>query len=222
MPRCGHATHVGLRRSSQEDSCGSSDLHGCYVVADGMGGHEGGEVASAAAVSSALASAIAAPPGDRAEDVARRAVVAAHSAVLERALGRLRGMGTTAVVAVLRGRLASIAHVGDSRAYSFGRTSGLAQLTRDHAHPLASHVLLRAAGSVGGGEPDVATHEVPPGGALILCTDGLHGPVPGRVIERVMGATLWTEGPEAAARALVRESLSAGGPDNVTVMVVTP
>lgn len=221
MPVSSAASDVGLRRASQEDAHGASDLHGVYVVADGMGGESAGEVAASIAVTEALASAVAAPRSADAESVARAAALAAHVAVEAAAVGRRRGMGCTVVVAVLRGRRVSVAHVGDSRAYVYSRAGGLRRLTSDHAHPVMKNVLLRAVGGRGGDSPDVRSEDVPAGGVLLLCTDGLHGPVADGVISRAMGATIG-RGAGACARGLVREALAAGGPDNVTAMVVEP
>lgn len=212
---------VGLRRASQEDAHGASDLHGVYVVADGMGGESAGEVAASIAVAEALASAVAAPPSADGESVARTAALAAHGAVAAAAVGSRTGMGCTIVVAVLRGRRVSVAHVGDSRAYVYSRRGGLRRLTSDHAHPVAKNVLLRAVGGRGGDSPDVSSDEIPPGGVLMLCTDGLHGPVDDAVTSRAMGATIG-RGVGACARELVKEAMAAGGPDNVTAMVVEP
>lgn len=209
----GYGTDVGLLRSGNEDALLVLPEADVLGVADGLGGHAAGEVASALAVAelrealTGLAGAEAdAVPGALAEALQR-----AHARVAESGQEReRRGMGTTAVVLHLRPGRAWVAHVGDSRAYllSGGR---LAQLTRDHER-LGS--LTQALG-LGVVRPDVAELETGPGNRLLLCTDGLTNTTD----EDDIAELLATGTPQEATDALVLVALQNGGLDNVTVVV---
>lgn len=236
---------VGRRRTANEDAYLAQPLRGVFAVADGMGGHAGGQVAAQLALSTLSGLIAAAPDSGYAADasLAARAqllgwlaqtVDAVNAAVHERARSQadLGGMGCTLCVALLRGRSAFIAHVGDSRIYL--RRGGVTyQLTEDHsfsrelvgsgllteadvaAHP-QRHVLMRAIGVLPKVHADTAFVELAAGDTLLLCSDGLHG----EVADRAIDAALDTTPPEQAARLLVRAALDAGGKDNVTVVVV--
>lgn len=223
------ATHVGRVRSANQDSvypatAGSGEaLLG--VVADGMGGAAGGEVASATALDAVLASP---EPGAARIEAANRAVHALASARPE-----LAGMGTTVTLADLdadgRGRFA---HVGDSRAYLW-RDDELTQLTQDHTvvaewlavgaitedeaktHPRRG-MLTRSVGVAPSVTVDEFEAELAPGDRLLLCSDGLNG----MVRDDRIAALLSTGTPEEAAWALVEAANAAGGHDNITVLVV--
>ena len=229
-------TDVGRVRETNQDACGTfDDPRGdrLFVVADGMGGHRGGDVASSMAVE-AIAGACAAsdaPPPER----LREALAAANRAIFERAEREpeLGGMGTT-VVALLLAREGSawVAHVGDSRLYRL-RDGGLEAVTSDHSlvaelqrqgylddaeaarHP-RRHELLRSVGCVPEVEADVAEIAFEPGDRLLLCTDGLCGYVEADSIATALGEA----SPELAVRTLVDLANAGGGEDNVTVQVV--
>jgi protein phosphatase len=227
---------VGRMRSGNEDSyfCGQT----VFAVADGLGGHQGGEVASAAAVEplARLDGREFADPGEAAEALAN-AIRAANEAILDRAAAdpALYGMGTTVTAAAVAGDgYLQLAHVGDSRAYLL-REDGLAQLTTDHTvvgelvrrgrltpeqaaiHPERS-ILTRAVGL----DPRVPVDlpdplELRSGDQLLLCSDGLTETVSDDQI-----AELLTAAPDghAACRSLIDAANNAGGPDNVTVVLV--
>jgi len=200
------------------------------AVADGMGGHAGGEVAAAVAI--ALVD--AAFTGGSVDELLA-AVRAANRAIADRAAGapELEGMGTTicAAGAIGGGRLA-IVNVGDSRAYLW-RNGELSQLTDDHTvtgelvrrgelsesealeHP-HRNVLIRALGVGATVDVDAAVHDVHPGDRLLLCTDGLFTEVPAGEIASLMRNEADVT---ATADALVDRALSHGGNDNVTVVV---
>ena len=209
-----------------------------FVVADGLGGHNGGERASSLAVRTTadrLVEALARPAGLAdpdyvVESALREAVETAADAVDAAAAAdpNLGGMGTTLTLALVRGERLHVAHAGDSRLYLF-RAGRLWPLTRDHTYaellaeqgrpvpPEAARVLVNCLGGGSPGvAPELATFPVWPGDAILLCTDGLHGPVPADAIARVLAASATAE---AAARALVAAANAAGGPDNVTVVV---
>jgi protein phosphatase len=194
-------TEIGRVRDNNEDAVVSSDR--LAVVADGMGGHPGGEVASAVAVSL-----VQAAYTGRSLDELQAAVRAANRVIWDRAGGNaeLEGMGTTICAAGLTddGSLA-VVNVGDSRAYVL-RDGSLRQLTHDHSltaelvlrgelserealdHPLRG-VLTRALGVGPDVEADSATHRATAGDRLLLCSDGLVNEVPNDEIASVMAAT---------------------------------
>jgi PPM family protein phosphatase len=204
-----------------------------FAIADGMGGAQAGEVASRLAAA-AFEEGAAAIQGE--EGVAT-VVRAANARIFERAVHdpAVAGMGTTATVAVVDERAATvtIAHVGDSRAYLY-RHGALEQLTTDHSlvgelirsgrltedeaavHPHRS-VITRALGTDADVEVDTLTLDVVPGDLVLLCSDGLSAMVRDddivRVLESAGGA------PAAAAEALVSAANAAGGEDNVTVVL---
>jgi PPM family protein phosphatase len=227
---------VGRARSGNEDSyfCGRT----VFAVADGLGGHQGGEVASAAAVAplAALDGRELATPAEAAEALAA-AIQEANSAILDRAAGdpSLWGMGTTMTAAAVTadGHL-QLAHVGDSRAYLL-RDGALEQLTTDHTvvaelvrrgrltpelaaiHPERS-ILTRAVGldaRIPVDTPDPL--DLRPGDQCLLCSDGLTEAVPDPTIAELLSAN---EDGDTACRSLIDAANEAGGPDNITVVLV--
>lgn len=228
------ATHQGLVRPGNEDSyvCGRRVL----AVADGLGGHVAGEVASALAVSP-LEALDAEPHGcaelvARLPDVVREGNEAVHRDAT--ANPERLGMGTTVTAAVICGGAAHLAHVGDSRAYLLRPSSGLRQLTTDHtpvAEAVAAGLLSPEAAArhpersvlsrVVGLDADVEVDVVGPvdlehGDRLLLCSDGLTEVVDDTGIGRYLGAH---DDPGALCDALIGAALAGGGPDNVTVVV---
>ena len=229
-------TDVGRARSGNEDSyfCGRT----VFAVADGLGGHQGGEVASAAAVEplAALDGREFAEPAEAAEALTT-AIREGNSAILERAAGDpgLWGMGTTVTAAALAGdHHLQLAHVGDSRAYLL-RDGSLDQLATDHTivgelvrrgrltlqqaaiHPERS-ILTRAVGL----DPRVPVDTPDPlelhdGDQVLLCSDGLTEAVDDDRIAELLSTG--TDG-EAACRSLIDAANAAGGPDNITVVLL--
>jgi protein phosphatase len=221
-------TAIGRARDNNEDVVVSSDR--LAVVADGMGGHPGGEVASAVA-----ASLVQAAYTGRSLDELQAAVRAANRAIFDRADGNagLEGMGTTICAAGLTGEgNFAVVNVGDSRAYVL-RDGSLRQLTHDHTltaelvrrgelsetdavgHP-HRRVLTRALGVGPDVELDSATHRPTAGDRLLLCSDGLFNEMRDDEIASVLAAT---EDLQATADSLVELALSRGGPDDVSVVV---
>lgn len=232
-------THVGLRRTSNQDAFGQWDEAGFWVIADGMGGHAGGDVASRIAVETIGHSMTHLAPhagADRGEAL-RLALLAANRAIREEAARQpeLADMGTTAVALAIAPdapALAIVAHVGDSRAY-LCRHGALTPLTRDHSwvedrlregllsseeaatHPLR-HMLSRALGTSLAVEVDVSRQALQPGDRLLLCTDGLTKMLDDETILRI----LQEHQGDKACEGLVAEALAKGGLDNVTVVLV--
>ncbi|HVH20704.1 MAG TPA: Stp1/IreP family PP2C-type Ser/Thr phosphatase [Myxococcota bacterium] len=232
----GEQTDVGRQRTSNQDCSGMAVAPGdgarLWIVADGMGGHAGGEIASRIAVDTAIAS-FAEGDGDLAGRL-RAAIVAANRAVLTAAQQdrALTGMGTTAVAIAVAGESVCVANVGDSRAYRI-RRARIEQLTRDHSvvaelvrrghlsedeamlHP-RRHEVLRSLGFEWDLDVDVEPAEAAAGDTFLLCSDGLSG-----VVDDAEIASLCAKRrPSDAARALVDAANARGGPDNITVQVI--
>ncbi|MFP4150215.1 MAG: Stp1/IreP family PP2C-type Ser/Thr phosphatase [Nitriliruptoraceae bacterium] len=225
---------VGRVRQGNEDALLIRDS--VYAVADGMGGHLAGEVASATALEplEQLDGRIF-PDHAAAVTALKEAVVAANERVSELATANpdYRGMGTTLTAALVEGRRLHVAHVGDSRAYLL-RDGQFSQLTDDHTlvqhlvdegqitreeaqhHPQRS-VITRAIGVSWDVDVDSMTLELQAGDQLLLCSDGLTGVVEDEVIARTLQET---EDPDAAVTALIDHANEAGGPDNITVLLL--
>ncbi|HEB90219.1 MAG TPA: Stp1/IreP family PP2C-type Ser/Thr phosphatase [Deltaproteobacteria bacterium] len=234
--RSAATTHVGMRRQVNEDCYAIVPDLGLYLVADGMGGHRAGQVASQLASEAAIR-AVETLQGTSVSlaERLRHAVGCANREIFAASLAKpeLAGMGTTFVGLLFGGERLALAHVGDSRAYLVrkGRLRGLtddhsivAELLRRHeiseadarAHP-HRHVLTRALGVRPRIEPDLAEMTPQPGDVLVLCTDGLTTHVGDAEIgERIMaGGDL-----ETIATGLVDSANRAGGVDNTTVLLV--
>lgn len=222
-------TNVGQVRDHNEDAYLASPP--LFVVADGLGGHEAGEVASNIAIDTIKAKG---RHIETAQDL-RRAVEAANAAIISgarRNLGRA-GMGTTLTAARIFEGKALLAQVGDSRGYLF-RSGRLAQITQDHSvvaamvrsgsispeeariHP-NRNVITRALGSDPGLEVDTYEYETLPGDRWLLCSDGLYGMVDDSAIEKILSEV---EDPNRAAEMLVESANDAGGSDNITVIII--
>ncbi len=226
----GVATHMGRVRNNNEDavfpdSSGESEGPAVLMVADGMGGHVAGEVASRLAVNAAASSDL--PPADR--------IAAANRAIREEVARQpeLEGMGTTLTLVELRpDSTAHFSHIGDTRAYVYKDTE-MVQLTEDHTvaaeylamgqitaeeardHP-QSHVLTRCLGLTRFVNVDEVTLNVEPGDRLLLSSDGLNS----MVSDAVIASTLAKGTAEETAWKLVEHANEAGGIDNITVIVV--
>jgi PPM family protein phosphatase len=221
-------TDTGLVRTNNEDSYFTDAAGGLAIVADGMGGHAGGEVASKIAVdtiSEGLKPETSFWPFGRTQRERTRlfdAIRLANRRVRDAAAmdGALAGMGTTVVVLWICGRRAHVAHVGDSRIYRY-RNGGLVQLTRDHSWPSEDgamrNVLTRAIGAEDGVEIDHRLLDVAAGDIFLLCSDGLTRPVADETIVQTLRES--PNGEQASAR-LVDLAKEKGAPDNVTVVLV--
>jgi serine/threonine protein phosphatase PrpC len=224
-------THQGRVRDKNQDSFCIREGDGLWAVADGMGGHEGGEWASARLVRELER--VALPDGiEEAGARVAEAMRAANEAIVAEAAGRGRQMGTTVAALLVRERDYLVQWIGDSRAYLL-RDGAFTQLSRDHTqvqemvdrglmeesqvvgHPMG-HILSRAVGVRGELEVDRAGGEVRPGDVFLLCSDGLHGYVARDEIRRLLGRG----SPERALEDLIEATLAAGAPDNVTAIAV--
>ncbi len=232
------------RRSNNEDAFRVREDLGLFLVADGMGGHEGGEIASRL-VADAVTRYFADPdaftqPGIDLRDPQRldtermeRAIRVARREVLAAATGHLREMGSTLAALWLRDDRALVAHVGDSRVYRL-RGGELKQPTQDHSilAELASAgargilermgaelegVVTRCISSCGNSEPDIALHEAQPGDVFLLCSDGLTDALSDTQIAYELAES---SDPEEAARRLAARAYELGSQDNITCVVV--
>ena len=219
-------TNVGNRGGENEDAVGWSESDRLWFVADGMGGHAAGQIASGIVKDVLLL-------GSREKNLAA-VVLRAHEAVLAAAGPReeWRGMGSTLVAARIDEGVCEVIWVGDSRAY-LSRKGKLTPLTRDHSvveelrtegllsetdiqsGPLA-HQITRALGQDNAAP---ASNRVPlrRGDRIVLCSDGLHDEVSDSVIADLVRRNA---DPNAAAQALVEAALESGGRDNISVIVV--
>lgn len=205
-----YRTEIGHVRARNEDAVLARPERGILAVADGLGGHPAGDVASLTAMRSLDHAALT---GRSTPEQLAEAARVAHEAVL--AAGQepdRRGMGTTLVLAAVTDSRATVLHVGDSRAYLLGPTGDLRALTRDHG---MHGYLTQALGLDRDVEPDVAEVDCPPGSRLLLCTDGLTN----MVEDRGIGDLLGRGDAQQACDALVEAALAGGGVDNVTVVV---
>lgn len=246
----GTSQSTGVERAHNEDAlfslignaAGENSVpdFGLFVVADGMGGHRSGEVASSISVR-AVAQRLAResllqlfepkpdPNGRPLQDAVRGALDEANRSVVN----QVPGGGTTLTAVLLLGHQLTIGHVGDSRAYALTeketkvltrdhslvkRLEELGQLTEAEAaiHP-QRNVLYKAIGQGHNLEVDVLTHPVPRNGFLLICSDGLWGVVDDDEIKKICWGAAH---PQEACDELVRAANAAGGPDNITAVLV--
>ncbi len=228
-------SHRGAVREANEDAIVVDGKLGLYVVLDGMGGANAGDVASSSA-RDVIHEFVRARRGALAPRPLLEAAINAASAAVHGEAQRRRdrhGMGTTVVACLIDGRRATIAHVGDSRAY-LRRDGRLHRLTQDHTvvaeliargalaadeaerHPY-KNVLSRTLGAKASAQIDVAEVDLQPGDRLVLCSDGLYGYAAGDAIHHVAAST---DAPHEVVRDLIEAALRGGGGDNVTTIVI--
>lgn len=222
-----------VRKQNEDCLCVVPDL-ALFAVADGMGGHLAGEVASRMAVDSLTRQVRRGDKGDDTENLLE-GVRLGNSDIYKasRDDGTCRGMGTTLTAALIRDGELILAHVGDSRAYII-RGGKIHPLTEDHSlvqemirnggitreqardHP-HRNVLTRALGTDPLVDVDLIRTGLEKGDIILLCTDGLYGMVED---SRILDLAWSAEGPDQAVELLVREALERGGIDNISVIVV--
>jgi PPM family protein phosphatase len=222
---------VGLLREGNEDSAYAGPR--LLAVADGMGGHAAGEVASALTINAMADLDSSQPDSDMLTELSS-AVAHANARLQETILANpaIEGMGTTLTALLWSDGHAAVCHIGDSRGYLL-REGELYQITHDHTlvqslvdegrisaddvstHPQRS-LLLRALDGRSVAEPDLSAHDGQPGDRYLLCSDGLSGVVSDEVLRDVLSAIA---DPEAATRELIDLANQGGGPDNITCIV---
>ena len=222
---------VGLLREGNEDSAYAGPR--LLAVADGMGGHAAGEVASSLTIAS-MAKLDSEPPGGDMLTELASAVAAANARLQEMIIANpaVEGMGTTLTALFWSDGQAAVCHIGDSRGYLL-REGELYQITHDHTlvqslvdegrisaddvstHPQRS-LLLRALDGRSVAEPDLSVHDSQAGDRYLLCSDGLSGVVSDETLRETLATS---EDPDAVTRQLIELALHGGGPDNITCIV---
>jgi serine/threonine protein phosphatase PrpC len=247
----GKGSHIGKKREHNEDAfftleCtlkqnGEIMPFGLFIIADGMGGHQAGNVASALAtrvVAHSLMRQVYLPfLRDEEKDSSRRpineALIEALSEASLTVYEAVPDAGSTLTAALIIGTHAYIGHVGDSRAYLVTE-KGLQQITQDHSlvarlielgqatpeeamtHP-QRNVLYRALGQRGSMEVDTYFQLLPTGSRLLLCSDGLWGAVPESEMAAIIAAA---PSPQTACRKLIEAAITHGGDDNITAILI--
>lgn len=231
--RSASLTRIGAERRVNEDSLLDRPDLGLWAVADGVGGHAAGDVASRLVLDgleAALAKLGAPLDPARAGAAAEAAIAEANARLLEKAeaLGTRSLIATTVAVLIAGGGIGLCLWAGDSRIYLV-RDDALYQLTRDHTiasdeaaagrpvptNPRAAHTLTRAIGAVPGIQLDWASIELLPTDILVLCTDGIsHVLAPGQMADAI------ESDPDLTVQALAAEALAAGGRDDLSVIAI--
>ncbi len=247
----GVAQSVGMQRNHNEDALYSLTTNlatnkktiyfGLYLVADGMGGHENGEIASSVAVelfTSHVMNTFYVPllsNEDKKVDLSiqeimQTGIIHAHQTIKK----EVTGSGTTLTAALIMGDQLTIAHVGDSRAYLVNPEGNIQLLTHDHSvvkrleeigqispeqastHP-QRNLLYRAIGQGEQFDPDIASYQLQKGCQIILCTDGLWGVVSEGELKDMI---LFSADAQQVCQSLVDLANKAGGPDNISVILI--
>lgn len=230
-------TDVGLKRSSNEDSILIDEKLGLFIVADGMGGHEGGEVASSIAVKTAkdVIQNQNYQKNITTENLIRRAFDEASQRIFHKShveSPELMGMGTTMILALLKGDRLYFGNVGDSRAYLY-RKPKLWQISEDHSlvneqikagviqeedseNVVGKNVITRSVGFEKNVQPDVFVRTVRPNENILLCSDGLSGMVPDRQIAQLLADTP----PAKVVPKAIQAAKKGGGDDNISVIFI--
>ncbi len=234
-------TDVGKKRSTNQDAIYTDDHLGLYVVADGMGGHSGGDIASKMAIES-IANTIkefSSLKEDECHDALEEAVKKANDDIFQYAKKNeeMKGMGTTVVLLLFKNNNLFIANVGDSRCYLY-KAGGIYQVTRDNsliqekinmgiygrleaAEDKMKNVLVRAVGHEGDVKVDLYHFQFSPDDLFLLCSDGLHGMMTdeeiAQVIEKGEKQQLSLQG---ITEELIRLGNERGGKDNISAVLV--
>ncbi len=227
-------TDPGRQRDHNEDAFALAPELGIAVLADGMGGHNAGDVASAIAVNTTMAI-LRQTAGLAARDRLETAVQAAHAGIREKAASsaRYNGMGTTLVAVLVEGQTLTVAHVGDSRLYRL-RSGQLTALTRDHSllqefidkglyspeearRKVARNILTHALGLEDSLTLAIGGHATQAGDRYLLCSDGLYEMLSETETAALLGRAMT---PEEVCPVLIELANAKGGKDNITVIVI--
>lgn len=233
---CGVQSDPGKIRTSNEDSYVANVPGAIFLVADGMGGHAAGEIASQMAAATVEEVLSAGEPGFSTEQILQFAVQKANASVFEtqRVKPECRGMGSTLTALIFRDKKCHIAQVGDSRAYRL-REGSLNQLTEDHSlvwplyksaiiskedlsrHP-QKNLITRSIGTQPQVEVDLVQDDALEGDVYLLCSDGLTDVLSDQEILTLLKEK--NRNPQELSEMLVKAANNGGGPDNITVVVV--
>lgn len=239
--RVGFKTDIGRKRVQNQDNGVARPELGLFVVSDGMGGHKGGETASAIAVES-IQHSIQTQEQEKTwepQKAISKAIELANRAIYQRALREpeLQGMGTTTTAMLFKKNHLAIGHVGDSRCYFF-RANAFWQLTRDHSlvqeklraglitreqlkTDKMKNVITRSVGFEESVQVDVYQMQVQKGDCFLLCSDGLSGPLQDLEILKIIDQKLFeNQNVEEAVNELILSANNKGGDDNITSILV--
>ncbi len=231
--RSGVVSDIGKQRKTNED--GYLISNPIFAVADGMGGHSAGEVASTIALQTIKRSLRKIPKEEAIPELLVKSIQGANIAVFQKSTAQVeqRGMGTTLTVALLLEDKLYLGHIGDSRAYLL-RDGKLVQLTEDHSlvgqmvkegvlsakeakmHPQRS-ILIRALGIEPKVQIDISVSEIKPKDKILLCTDGLTVMLSDPEIEKLLNEP---EEPQSICQKLIDAANGHGGEDNITVILL--
>jgi len=237
---CALLTDIGLKRKQNQD-CGLADLEtGLFIVADGMGGHQGGEIASQLCVEKVTEHVRTSLDKNEPDSIIlQQSIQIANQAIHEMASreAQLEGMGTTATILKITDHEATILQVGDSRAYLWN-AEGIWQISKDHSlvqeklraglitreqmkSDEMKNVITRSVGYEPNVRGEVFKVEIRPGDGFLLCSDGLSGPVEDQIMHEILMDVESRGRPlSEATERLVHAANSNGGDDNVTVVLV--
>ena len=237
----GHKSDRGLVRENNEDSYFINDKVGLYVVADGMGGHEGGEIASEIAVKTVgkiLSTHLDNRQEKNIEHAVHDALQKANDQIIQmkKRYIELTSMGTTIVLSIFLNDLLYFTHLGDSRIYLYNKKDELIQLTIDDSlvtgmvkrgiineeqartHEL-KNIVTRYLGAVDLDLPEVKYCHLGEEDCILLCTDGLTGMLEDKEILSIIKRNIST-GPQSVCNALIEQANMNGGKDNITVIMI--
>jgi protein phosphatase len=236
----GHKSDRGLVRENNEDSYFINDKVGLYVVADGMGGHEGGEIASEIAVKTVgkILSTYLDSPQENTRHAVHEALQKANDEIIQmkKRYIELTSMGTTIVLSIFLNDLHYFTHLGDSRIYLYNKKDELIQLTIDDSlvtgmvkrgiineeqartHELRN-IVTRYLGAVDLDLPEVKYCHLGVEDCILLCTDGLTGMLEDKEILSIIKRN-FSAGPQSVCNALIEQANKNGGADNITVIVI--
>ena len=228
-------TDIGKKRKQNEDAAWFDEKRGVFVVADGMGGHLAGEVASGMAIDAVRK--MAARHKKPSIDQIKKTVLGAHERIYRRAQGNAEcaGMGTTLSMLCRGAGYIYIAHVGDSRVYRL-RGGRMEQLTQDHSlvgelvragiltaeeartHP-RRNIITRALGTEGDNTPDLLAADLQPGDRFLLCTDGFYRKMPQEMLRQAAQAKTRAE-LDALLRSMCKTVQQRGERDNISAVLI--
>ncbi len=237
----GNKSDRGLLRENNEDSLFVNDKVGVYIVADGMGGHNGGEIASSIAVNTlgnALSQGLEVNRDSDISSITQKALQEANNEIILRKKNHveLMNMGTTLVLSIFFNHIFYISNLGDSRAYLYKKESKLIQLTCDDSlvmemvksgmiteveaktHNL-KHIVTKYLGAENFAVPKIQECHVEQGDWMILCSDGLTNLLEDEEIESAIRENI-SKGPQTACNILVDNANRKGGDDNITVIII--
>ncbi len=235
------ATHsdVGIKRKQNQDLAAIVAESGLFILADGMGGHQGGETASKICID-VVSEFFKTHSGKNTPDLLQRSIDAANESIFQRALSEpnLKGMGTTATILKLDDQdIAHIAQVGDSRCY-YWNSQGIWQITMDHSvtqeklraglisrdqlkYDEMKNVITRSVGYEPIVKVDLFQFATKPGDGFLLCSDGLSNPLSERLMFDILEESLNSGlSLDETAKQLVRAANERGGDDNVTLILL--